>query len=190
MLVLLAGLGFFYGSITCVLSWSTLVALAGSHGAFISAVRQDGSRMVEVPKQLGSTDDVQRLAERKAEALWSRRGVFIPLAVANAVLSSLMLLGIAGAVSRRLAWGRSAWRFAALVSLVAVAMEGVANYVHARDLIQAVADLHDPLSEQIRQLLPANDVMLGLRLLLEVGFLLVSAAYVSTQAVVRYCDRG
>jgi hypothetical protein len=125
-----------------------------------------------------------------AEAMWSRRGVFIPLAIANAVLSSVMLLAIAAAMSRRLAWGGSAWQFAALLSIVSVAMDAVVNDVHSRDLVQAVADLHDPLSEQLRQLVAASDVTLAVRSGLEVMFLLSTATYLSRPAALRYCDRS
>jgi len=184
--------GFLYGTMGTITAWSTIVTLTGSHDRFISAVERDAGRVFGIEKDLGTKEQLEKVATRKGEALWSRRGVLVPLAGAGAISAFLILLGSLRTVARsgRRAWGRAAWQLGALVGLPCVAVETAVGFLHSRDLIEAVADLNDPLSQQLRSLLPARDTMVFAQAAIAVLYLVAAAAYLNTERVRRYCDEG
>lgn len=190
LLVVLALLGFFYAAIGCITGWSSVITFTSPHERFTSAMQHEAGHMPDLPQTLGTPDQLERVALRKAEALWSRRGVLLPMAIASIVTSTLMLFGIGGAVMRRLAWGRSAWQLSALLALVGVALEGAFGFVHSRDLVRAVAGLDDPLSLQLPSLLPMRDAMVVTQALVSVAYLAGTAVYLSSARVMRYCGIG
>ena len=190
LLVALALVGFLYGVIGLITAWSTVVALTGSHDRFTSAVRTDPARMLGLPQTLGTPAEQARVADRKADALWARRGVLLPLAGINAITALLVLLGLSRTMARggkNARWGRSAWQLGALVGLPCLAMETLVAWLHSRDLIAAISALHDPLADMLRELLPMRDhIVLGQALVVGV-YLAGTAWYLTTQAVARYC---
>src|SRR5688572_25258745 len=160
-MMVLAFFTFLYGAMGILSAWSTAVALSSSEDRFVAAVRKDAGRMLGL--KLGTAAEQERIAERKARALWSRRRVLLPLAGATAIASLLLVLGAARAVARggrHAAWGRSAWQLGALVGLPAMVLESLVGWAHSRDLQGAIADLHDPLAEQLRAVLPMRDTIL------------------------------
>lgn len=185
----LALVGFLYGTMGAITSVSTMVALTGSHDGFLSAVLKKPERVLGLPDGFGSSEDRERVATRKAEALWARRGVLVPLAGASGVAALLILLGSLRATARggrRSEWGRAAWQLGALIALPCLALESVVGYLHTRDLLAAVADLKDPISTQLRALLPTGARWVVLLSATSGVYLLATARYLSSAAVLAY----
>jgi hypothetical protein len=188
-LVALAFFTFLYATMGLLGAWSTAVALSSSEDQFIAAARKETGPKLGF--KLGTPAEQERIAERMAKAFWSRRRVRLPLAGATAIASLLLLLGAARAVARggrHAAWGRSAWQLGALVGLPAMVLESLVSWVHSRDLQQAIADLHDPLAEQLRTILPMRDAILIGQVVVLGLFLGGVARYLGSKTVVRYCS--
>ena len=190
LLLPLGGIGYVYAVIGLIIAWSTVTALAGSEDRFLSAVRKDPARVLGVSPELGTADDRQRVAERDAQTLWSRRRVLLPLAGMNAIASLLVLLGVTRALSRRsrrAGWGRSAWQLGLVVWIPCLALDTVVASLQTRELLAAIAELHDPVAEQLRGALLQRSTFVIAQAALSATYLVGAALYLSTRAVVAYC---
>jgi hypothetical protein len=83
-----------------------------------------------------SRDEVLRIVEKQADLVYSRRGVALPMAGMNFILSLLLFAGCARAM-RGLAWGASAWSLAAVASIPYELLDVAVAVVQARDLAGA-----------------------------------------------------
>lgn len=178
LLLPLALLAFLYGASGITSGWMMIIGLSSSHDRYLSAIRNETS----IP-------DAQRpIVERSAETLWSRRGALIPLAAGGILAATLVLFGAARTLRRgpRSAWGRSAWQLGALLGVPTAALEGVTSWLHARDLTRSIADLSDPVSQQVRQLAPMSDRLLLAQAALTALYLGGVALYLNGEAVKRW----
>jgi hypothetical protein len=190
LLLPLGLVGYVYAVIGLIIAWSTVTALGGSQDRFLAAVSQDPARVLGVSSDLGTSDDRQRVAMRNAQALWSRRQVLLPMAGVNAIASMLVLLGVARAIprrSRRAGWGRSAWQLGLLIWLPCLVLDSVVASLQTRELLAALADLHDPVAEQVRDTLALRGRFVLAQAALSALYLAGTAAYLSTRAVVEAC---
>lgn len=87
-----------------------------------------------------SRDDVLRVVEKQADLVYGRRGVALPMAAMNFILSLLLFAGCARAM-RGLPWGASAWSLAAVASLPYQLLDVAFAIVQARDLSAALDGL-------------------------------------------------
>jgi hypothetical protein len=195
LLLPLGLVGYVYGVVGLIISWSTVTALAGSQDRFLDAVGKDPARVLGIPSDLGTSDERQRAALRNAQALWSRRQVLLPLAGINAIASILVLLGVARTIpkrSRRAGWGRSAWQLGLLIWLPCLALDTIVAALQSRELLAALADLHDPVADQLRAMLALRSRFVLAQAGLSALYLAGTAAYLSTRTVVEACrdDNG
>ena len=175
------------------LAWSTLLVLSGSHDRFVSAMTRDAGANLGLQPGDGSADDQRRLVERKAEALWSRRRVLLPLSATTGISASLVLFGAAALFLRgrgRSGWGRAAWQLGAAIGLPCLVLETVVGYLHSRDLLAAIADLHDPLSEQLRRMVPDRDRLSVVLAAVQAAYLVGTALYLRSRRVVGWATTG
>jgi len=92
-LVVLALVGFFYGTVgPREERVGTLVVFTSSHDSFVSTVQKNATAMLGLGTAIGTPEEREKIALRKAEALWSRRGVLLPLAGAGGIAALLILL--------------------------------------------------------------------------------------------------
>src|SRR5262249_44247373 len=92
-------------------------------------------------------DEFLKEAEREAEAYYNRRGVAIPLAGVNFIVSILLFLA-AGALLRGRATSIGSFRFAALVNIPYHVLQTVFSLVQIRD-ISMTPSPGSPLSESL-----------------------------------------
>jgi hypothetical protein len=190
LIVPLGVVGYLCAVIGLTVAWSSARGLLGSHDHFVSA-RKDPTLVLGVPKDLGTSDERVRIAERGAETLWSRRGVLLPLAGMNAIASLLVLFGAARVVSprsRKARWGRSAWQLGVLLWLPYIGVSAVVTRLRTQELLTAIADLHDPVAEWLRAILAQAGSYALAQDGLSVAFAALTAAYLATQKVTRYCE--
>ncbi len=117
-------------------SWSALYALthAGelltSRDQFINSYRDaDFAPLISDE----SVDARRARLEKVADALYSRCGVSLPLAIADFVLSGLLFLACFRALRLSL-WGVQAWSFACAISIPYQILDGVRFALEAKDL--------------------------------------------------------
>jgi hypothetical protein len=117
-------------------SWSALYALthAGellvTRDQFINSYRDADL----APVITGESPDARRARlEKVADALYSRRGVALPLAIADCLLSGLLFIGCFRAL-RLSVWGVQAWGFACTISIPYQILDGVRFALEAKDL--------------------------------------------------------
>ena len=68
LLIPLALVGFFLGTIGTANAWATIVMLTGSHDRYTSAIEHGAERLLDLPKELGTPEQLQKVATREAEA--------------------------------------------------------------------------------------------------------------------------
>jgi hypothetical protein len=191
LLLPLALVALLYGAIGIVVAWTVIGTVSIDHDQLVSAMRESGASDRAIPgfdPKLGTKEEQLQLAQREAEALWSRRGVLIPLSIANLIAATLIVIGAARVLRRGTsrAWGRSAWQLGTMLSLPCVALACIVGVLYTHDLLAAVADLHDPMSQQLREGAPLFDLaMVGLAALPAICLAGV-ALYLRSAAVMRW----
>jgi hypothetical protein len=128
----LAFTGLMLGCFGCLYAMGEASMLLMPREKLVSAVREAHE------KQLGQAKpEVRemrlRIAEKQADAQWSRRNVGLPLAAAELILSVLLFAGCARAL-RGIAWGHSAWLLAVKVTIPYLIVRCAFAFVYARDL--------------------------------------------------------
>ncbi|MEO6955044.1 MAG: hypothetical protein ABI321_24805 [Polyangia bacterium] len=187
LLVVLAVIGFLYGTLGIVTSLSSFVTLTGSHDAFTAEVKRQADKLVPQAEAGKPTDELATVALRKAEALWTRRGVLLPLAGGNLIVSVLILLGCSRIWSAddprgRRAWARSAWQLGCLVGLPLLGLQTLVEIAHAKDLAAAVTDLTGPFATSLKDVALSSAVV-WMRTSIVATYLLGAAAYLNGPAV-------
>lgn len=110
---------------------------------FVSAVRAAAEvQSAAIPPE--GRDAAMTLVEKQADVVYSRRGVTIPLAGMNVILSLLLFLGCARAM-RGDPWGLSAWALAAMVSIPYVVIDSALSLVQSRELAELFRDAPDKM---------------------------------------------
>jgi hypothetical protein len=128
----LAFIGLVLGCFGCFYAMSDASMLLMPREKLVSAVREYHD------KQLGQAKpEIRelrlRIAEKQADAHWSRRNVALPLAAVELILSVLLFAGCARAL-RGMAWGHSAWLLAAKITIPYLIVRCAFAFVQARDL--------------------------------------------------------
>lgn len=192
LLVVLAVIGFLHGTLGIVTALSSFVTLTGSHDAFTAEVRRQADKLVPKAEPGKPTDELATVAVRKAEALWTRRGVLLPLAAGNLIASILVVLGCSRIWrpdspdrpdgGRRRSWARSAWQLGCLVGLPLLALQTLVEIAHARDLAAAVSDLTGPFATSLKDV-PLATAVVWLRTSIVATYLLGAAAYLNGRPV-------
>ncbi len=104
----------------------------GSHDAFVAERRQE----IELRNQLMPAEAdggaVSRAGDALGEQAWTRRGIVLPLGVANLLLSLMLFIGGLRAMSGS-PWGHGAWQFAAKLSVPYTLVAAAVAFVSARD---------------------------------------------------------
>lgn len=181
--MLLAVVSLLIGILTITTATSTLLAFTGSRDAFTKGVVEsdaklylpmiaDGDKAVEAKNHA----DLEPISTRKAQTLWDRRNVLLPLAGIGLIVGVLLTLGAPratwGAPTRR-TWGRSAWQLGAMLGVLAEGLEAVASRAESRDLAAKIADLGSPLAMQLRAI---SETWMPVLLQAVAALLLASAA--------------
>lgn len=78
-----------------------------------------------------------KIAEKEADVIYSRRGVALPLAGMNFILSTLLFLGCARAMRGSL-WGASALKFASMASVPYTVLASAFAVVQAREIVASI----------------------------------------------------
>jgi len=130
-----------YGVLDAMASGTSLLL---PRDAYIKAHRE------EVEKRFGDSGPVLReaivqMTERQAEAVYSRRGVALPLAAIDLILSFLMMAGCLRAL-RRLGWGLSAWLLSVKLIIPYMVLSCAFSMMRARDMAAIFRDAPPPLS--------------------------------------------
>jgi hypothetical protein len=128
LFMLLAGIGILLGSISAMYSGSVGAWFLMDHDSFVStyleapgvaelnASPSPGPSLSPSPSPTSSLLPNRAPAEQAAETLYSQRGVVLPLAAMDVIISLLLLFGCLRAL-RGDAWGLSAWSIACLVTI-------------------------------------------------------------------------
>jgi hypothetical protein len=121
LLYVLAAFGLVLGGFGTYYAVGIGAPLLQSRDQYVSGIR--GFIDKQTPESAApDRDDTLKLVEKQAEVLYSRRGVALPLAGMNVILSLLLFLGCARAM-RGEPWGLSAWGLAAKASIPYVVLD-------------------------------------------------------------------
>jgi hypothetical protein len=134
----LAAFGLLIGSFGGMFALSKAAPLLGSRDQYISAYREFAEKLP------GHDAQSLKMAEQEADAIYSRRGVALPLAAMNLILSTLLFLGC-GRALRGSPWGLSAWQLAVVASLPYTLLASAFAIVEAREIAAAMP--HDAVVE-------------------------------------------
>lgn len=183
--------GLLLGAFGAFYSLAAASPLLASRDQFVEAYRETAERELAnypatppapVP---GSTlrpfsrDELMAIFGKQADLLYSRRGVALPLAAINFILSVLLFTGCVSA-RRRQIWGLQAWELAALGSLPYLILECGFALVQAHDLAALQGDASAPAN-----LLSQVQVMLGLGKLTLETFYFAACLWLLRRAQVR-----
>jgi hypothetical protein len=164
LLYLLAAFGLVLGSFGGMFALSKALPLTASRDQYVSAYREWFDKLPAA--KLENT----QLPEKEADVIYSRRGVALPLAVMNIILSTLLFLGCGRALRGSL-WGYSAWKFAALASVPYTVLASAFGLVQAREMGAAMPN--DVIVEMAMRLSVLKTIILdGLAVLYYVACLL------------------
>jgi hypothetical protein len=138
---LLAIVGVLLGSFGSFYTLLQGTALLAEHDQYVRSYREAAERALP-PLAPGTPDDRGALFEKVADARYARRGVALPLAAINVILSLLLLAGCLRAL-RGQAWGLSAWTVAAAASIPYQVLDAAHSALELRDvaaIVQAPGD--------------------------------------------------
>jgi hypothetical protein len=138
LLTLLAALGMLLGCFGALYSMVVFRSLLEPRDRYIETYREAASREPLMVGEGVSKEDVERLFEQVAGAIYDRRGTAIPLAAINVILSTLLFLGC-GRALRGNPWGLSAWTLAAAASIPYQVLDAVYGLVKTREIATVVA---------------------------------------------------
>jgi hypothetical protein len=129
-----------YGVLNAIASGTSLLL---PRDAYIKAHRD------EAEKRFGETtpnlrDALVQMTEKQAAASYSRRGVALPLAAIDLILSFLMMAGCLRAL-RGMGWGASAWSLAAKLIIPFMILDTAFGMVRARDMAPIFAEAPQPI---------------------------------------------
>ncbi len=139
---ILGAFGLVLGGFGMVYSLNSATSLLEPRDQYVRVIADNAEKS---PIPIAPPAELRRMGERIAEVRYSRRGVVLPLAGMDFILSTLLLAGCLRAM-RGQSWGLSAWSLAALASIPYQLLDGAFAIVQARDLERAFADLTPPIS--------------------------------------------
>jgi hypothetical protein len=139
LLYVLAAFGLLIGSFGGLYAASSAATLLRSRDQYIAEAKH---RVEHLP------GDAEKIAEKEAEVVYARRGVALPLAAMNVILSVLLFLGC-GRAMRGNAWGASAWELAAFANIPYTVLWAAFNLVQAREMKAALPEIGIELTSSI-----------------------------------------
>jgi len=151
LLFILAAFGMILGGFGMLYAMTAGAALLAPRDAYLQAHHEAAE------KQLGGAtpearEELVRLTEKQADVIWSRRGVALPLAAIDLILSFLMLAGCLRAL-RGQSWGLSAWLLALKLSIPYVILDSAFSFVRARDMAAIYRDTTGPFGLMAQSML-------------------------------------
>jgi hypothetical protein len=174
-----------------MLAISSALPLLESRDHYVSAFSEEATHLFELSPKVGTPDELRRLAEKEADAVYGRRGAALPLHAINLILSTLLFSGCVRTL-RGLSTGPSMVRFAAAASIPLHLLDAAYSLVQTRDLEGALTQVAPALQILVRtQLLPARNAFVVLKASLAVGYFLVCLLYLRRRAVTaQFSDGG
>jgi hypothetical protein len=138
---LLAGIGILFGSLSAMYATFSARAFLMERGAFVDMYEEAAKTLVAPspsPSPSPSPNPALAVAREKlpkqvAETLYARRGVILPLAGINLILSTLLLFGCLRAW-RGTAWGLQAWTLTCVASIPYQVLNAASVALQTRDL--------------------------------------------------------
>ncbi len=182
MLYVLAAFGLVLGSFGTLYALSSATPFLLTRDQFVGAVRDEAEKQLPVPADGADRGQLVHLEERKAEVLYARRGVALPLAAMNLILSALLFAGTARAI-RGHAWGVSAWSLAAAASVPYTLLAFAAFIVESRALIAAFRETPGPLAELNVTTQHLKELAVAFQAALEVLYFAISWLYLRRPAL-------
>jgi hypothetical protein len=142
LLYVLAAFGVVLGGWGSMVSVGTGLGLLQPRDSYVQSVKR---ARIEVYERFGgrfgsllpAKEDMERYAEREADANYGRRDAALPLAAVGAILSCLLFAGCTRTIMGD-PWGLSAWSLAAMVSLPYQLLAATLALVTAHDLAGAL----------------------------------------------------
>jgi hypothetical protein len=142
-LVVIAAFGILLGGYGVLNAIATGTTLLLPRDAYIKAHHDEAEKNLS-----GATpelrDTLVQIAEKQAAAHYGRRGVALPLAAIDLILSFLMMAGCLRAL-RGLGWGASAWSLAAKLIIPFMILDSAFMIVQTRDLVPILSEAPQPL---------------------------------------------
>jgi hypothetical protein len=138
----LAIIGVVLGGSGAMYAITSAPLLLGSRDAMVRAYRDSAAKGAS---PLTPADQLELMAEREADARYSRRNAQLPLYGIELIVSCLLFAGCSRAL-RGLAWGAAAWSLAATVAIPYQLLDTALTLVQARDLQAAFITLPSPLN--------------------------------------------
>jgi hypothetical protein len=151
LLYLLAAFGLVLGSFGGMFALSKALPLMSTRDQYVTAYKEWFEKLP------AAKEETTALAEKEADVIYSRRGVALPLAGMNIILSTLLFLGC-GRALRGSPWGWSAWRFAAMASVPYTVLASAFALVQAREMAAAMPN--DPIVDMAMRLSVLKTVLL------------------------------
>lgn len=186
MLYVLAAFGLVLGGFGALSSASGGAALLRSRDHYVDARRKLAEQAAgELPEQLGTREDLVKVVAREADAQHRWRGVALPLAAMNLILSMLLFTGAMRAM-RGDPWGWSAWLLAARASIAWVLLDVIFQVVQARDLQATLRETGGPLGMLSVARVSLQKMLVMLKATLELLYLVVCVLYLRRPSVRAY----
>ncbi|HEY7957353.1 MAG: hypothetical protein ACHQ17_11550 [Polyangia bacterium] len=177
LLVVLGALGLVLGAFGIMFSVAQASSLLVSRDDYVTAIREAAEKQIgNLPPKLGTKDELTQLMEKRADVVYSRRKVALPLAAVNVILSFLLFAGCARAL-RGQSWGLSAWMLAALASIPYNLIDCALALVQSNDLRVAFHGASGPLGEFARQWVSVESMTAMLKTSVELLYFGICVVY-------------
>lgn len=134
LLYVLAAFGLVLGSFGTLYALSSATPFLLTRDQFLAAYHEEAERHPLLPSEPAARAQFLELGEREADVLYARRGVQLPLAAMNLIVSLLLLAGTTQAM-RGQAWGISAWSLGAAANVPYTVLALVFFLVESRELL-------------------------------------------------------
>ncbi len=184
---LLAGIAMVVGGLGGGRALSEVVAYSGDHDDFVVARRRELEVRSQITGRLPA-EVLDKVGDQVGERAWSRRGINLPLAIANLVLSTMLFVGAMRALGRS-HWGHGAWQFAAMLSVPYTVLQTVVLIIEAHDgrdanvALIAAMQKHGPVEALATLQTTLERVIVGAGAALLVAYYAFCAVYLRRPAV-------
>jgi hypothetical protein len=136
-LTLLAAVGLVLGCAGALYSLVNARMMLEGRDRYVATYREAAERQLPATTEGISREELGRLFESVAEAVYARRGVALSLAAMDLILSLLLFAGCARAMRGQL-WGLSAWSLAAAASIPYALVDTAYSMMKTRDVAVVV----------------------------------------------------
>ncbi len=189
LLYVLAAFGLVLGSFGTLYALSSAAPFMFTRDQYVNAMRDEAEKQLPLPADAADRNAMLALEEREAEVLYDRRGVALPLAAMNMILSLLLFAGAARAM-RGHAWGVSAWTLAAAASVPYTLLALAFAIVESRYLVAAYRLTPGPLAEFNVTKQHLKTLVVAFKSAVEVLYFAASWLYLRRPALKRLFEAG